>query len=91
MPIADKITKYSVSLFQNNFLTYFRQIRLSLESGGDASIQFSPRNVPVRLASVCWVEHIALYDRGSVHRRSIICSRVKARCSLLHSTYSVCR
>jgi len=45
VPIADKITKYSVSLFQNNFLTYFRQIRLSLESGGDASIQF-PKERP---------------------------------------------
>ena len=45
MPIADKVTKYSVSLFQNDFLTYFRQIRLSLESGGTASIQF-PKERP---------------------------------------------
>jgi hypothetical protein len=43
--IADRITKYSVSLLQNNFLTYFRQIRLKLESGGDASIQF-PKERP---------------------------------------------
>jgi hypothetical protein len=45
MPIADKITKYYVSVFQNSFLTYDRQIRLSLESGGTASIQF-PKQRP---------------------------------------------
>jgi hypothetical protein len=45
VPIADKVIKYSVSLFQNDFLTYFRQIRLSLESGGTASIQF-PKERP---------------------------------------------
>ncbi len=40
MAIADKVKAFSVSVFQNNFLTYFRQIRLSLKSGGTAFIQF---------------------------------------------------
>src|SRR6266851_162984 len=45
MPIADKVKTYSVSVFQSSFLTYFRQIRLSLESGGTASVQF-PKERP---------------------------------------------
>ena len=40
MPIADKILTYSVYLFQSNLVNYGRVIRLSLESGGSASIQF---------------------------------------------------
>ena len=40
MPIEDKIKTYSVSLFQTNFQDNFRQIRLNLESGGTAAIQF---------------------------------------------------
>jgi len=46
MPIADKIKTYSVSVMQNNFLTYFRVIRLSLESGGTAFIAF-PKDRPI--------------------------------------------
>ncbi len=40
MPIADQIKSYSVSIFQSSVLNYGRQIRLSLESGSSASIQF---------------------------------------------------
>ena len=40
MPIEDKIKTYSVSIFQTNFQDNFRQIRLNLESGGTAAIQF---------------------------------------------------
>jgi hypothetical protein len=40
MPIADKILTYSVYMFQSNLVNYGRAIRLSLESGGIASIQF---------------------------------------------------
>ncbi len=40
MPIADKIERYEVHIAQNNFLPYFRSIRLSLESGGTAFIGF---------------------------------------------------
>jgi hypothetical protein len=44
MPIADKIIKYSVRISQSTFpnLAPFRQIRLSLESGGVAFIGFPP-------------------------------------------------
>jgi hypothetical protein len=45
MPLEDKIIKYSVSLFQNDIVNYTRQIRLNLESGGSASIQF-PKELP---------------------------------------------
>jgi hypothetical protein len=45
MPIADKVQKYSVSVMQNNYLSYFRVIRLSLESGGTAYIGF-PKDRP---------------------------------------------
>jgi hypothetical protein len=45
MPIADKITTYSVSVNQNYFQSHFRQIRLSLESGGTAYIAF-PKERP---------------------------------------------
>lgn len=45
MPIADKILTYSVYISQNNFLTYYRVIRLSLESGGTAFIAF-PKDRP---------------------------------------------
>jgi hypothetical protein len=40
MPLMDKIETYSVYLGQNNFLSYDRSIRLSLESGGTAFIGF---------------------------------------------------
>ena len=46
MAIADKIKTYSVSVMQNDFLTYFRVIRLSLESGGTAFIAF-PKDRPI--------------------------------------------
>jgi hypothetical protein len=46
MPIADKIERYEVHIAQNNFLPYFRSIRLSLESGGTAFIGF-PQVRPV--------------------------------------------
>ena len=45
MAIAEKVLKYSVSVMQNNYLTYFRVIRLSLESGGTAFIAF-PKDRP---------------------------------------------
>jgi hypothetical protein len=45
MAIADPIKTYSVSVFQNDLLPYFRQIRLSLESGATAVIGF-PRVRP---------------------------------------------
>ena len=45
MPIADKVMKYSASVMQSRFLTYFRVIRLSLESGGTAFIGF-PKDRP---------------------------------------------
>jgi hypothetical protein len=41
MPIFDKVITYSVSINQNNINPYFRQIRLSLESGETAWIGFS--------------------------------------------------
>lgn len=40
MAIEDKIETYSVHISQNNFVNYFRSIRLSLESGGTAFIAF---------------------------------------------------
>ena len=40
MAIEDKVETYSVYVAQNNFLPYFRTIRLSLESGGTAFIAF---------------------------------------------------
>ena len=40
MAIEDKIETYSVHVSQNNFVDYFRSIRLSLESGGSAFIAF---------------------------------------------------
>lgn len=40
MPFEEKINTYSVYLFQSNLVNYGRQIRLSLESGGTAWIQF---------------------------------------------------
>ena len=40
MAIEDKIETYSVHVSQNNFVNYFRSIRLSLESGGTAFIAF---------------------------------------------------
>jgi hypothetical protein len=41
MPIADKITKYSESVFRTNFDGITRQIRLNLASGGTATISFT--------------------------------------------------
>jgi hypothetical protein len=46
MPIAEKVIKYSVSVNQNNYQSHFRQIRLSLESGGTAYIAF-PKERPL--------------------------------------------
>ena len=46
MAIAEKIERYEVHIAQNNFLPYFRSIRLSLESGGTAFIAF-PQVRPV--------------------------------------------
>lgn len=40
MPISDKITKYFVSVDQNDYQNWFRQISLRLESGGTAYIGF---------------------------------------------------
>ena len=40
MPIFDRITRYSVSVSRSNLSSQTRQIRLSLESGGTASIGF---------------------------------------------------
>jgi hypothetical protein len=40
VPIADKITTYSVSVFHNDILQFDRQIRLGLASGGMAFIGF---------------------------------------------------
>jgi hypothetical protein len=46
MPIADRIERYEVHVAQNNFLTYDRSIRLSLESGGTAFIAFPQERPP---------------------------------------------
>jgi hypothetical protein len=40
MPIADKVLKYSVAVLHNNVLDESRQLRLSLVSGGTATITF---------------------------------------------------
>jgi hypothetical protein len=40
MPIADKVERYEVFIDQNNYADYYRSIRLSLESGGEAFIGF---------------------------------------------------
>jgi len=40
MAIADKVEKYEVFIDQNNFVDYYRLIRLSLESGETAFIGF---------------------------------------------------
>jgi len=45
MPIADKVTKYFVSVDQNNYQNWFRQITLQLESGGTVYIGF-PKERP---------------------------------------------
>ena len=42
MPIFDKITTYSVSVFRSSLQSATRQVRLRLESGGNASISFVP-------------------------------------------------
>ncbi|MDP8951955.1 MAG: hypothetical protein M3N18_06925 [Actinomycetota bacterium] len=46
MPIEDKVIRYSVSVNQTNYLSHFRQIRLSLESGGTAYIAFPKERPP---------------------------------------------
>jgi hypothetical protein len=40
MAIADKVERYEVFIDQNNFVDYYRLIRLSLESGDTAFIGF---------------------------------------------------
>jgi hypothetical protein len=40
MAIADKVERYEVFIDQNNFVDYYKSIRLSLESGGTAFIGF---------------------------------------------------
>jgi hypothetical protein len=40
MAIADKVERYEVYIDQNDFVDYYRSIRLSLESGGTAFIGF---------------------------------------------------
>jgi len=40
MAIADKVERYEVYIDQNNYVDYYRLIRLSLESGGTAFIGF---------------------------------------------------
>jgi hypothetical protein len=46
MAIADKVERYEVHVGQNNFLSYVKSIRLSLESGGTAFLGF-PETRPV--------------------------------------------
>lgn len=41
MPIFDKVIKYSVSVLRSNLQSATHQIRLTLESGGTASISFT--------------------------------------------------
>ena len=40
MAIADKVERYEVFIDQNNYVDYYRSIKLSLESGGTAFIGF---------------------------------------------------
>jgi hypothetical protein len=40
MAIADKVERYEVYIDQNNYVDYYKSIRLSLESGGTAFIGF---------------------------------------------------
>ena len=40
MAIADKVERYEVFIDQNDYVDYYRSIRLSLESGGEAFIGF---------------------------------------------------
>jgi hypothetical protein len=40
MAIADKVERYEVFIDQNNYVDYYKSIRLSLESGGTAFIGF---------------------------------------------------
>jgi hypothetical protein len=40
MAIADKVERYEVYIGQNNYVDYYKSIRLSLESGGTAFIGF---------------------------------------------------
>jgi hypothetical protein len=55
MPLMEKIDTYSVSVAQNNFLDYYRTIRLSLDSGETAFIAF-PKVRPQN-----WLEITAAY------------------------------
>ena len=45
MPLEEKIKTYSVAIVQNDYQPWFRQIRLSLESGGTVYIAF-PKERP---------------------------------------------
>jgi hypothetical protein len=40
MAIADKVERYEVFIDQNDYVDYYRSIKLSLESGGEAFIGF---------------------------------------------------
>jgi hypothetical protein len=40
MAIADKVERYEVFIDQNDYVDFYRSIRLSLESGGEAFIGF---------------------------------------------------
>jgi hypothetical protein len=40
MAIADKVERYEIFIDQNDYVDYYRSIRLSLESGGEAFIGF---------------------------------------------------
>jgi len=40
MAIADKVERYEVYIGQNNYVDYYKSIRLNLESGGTAFIGF---------------------------------------------------
>jgi hypothetical protein len=40
MAIADQVERYEVFIDQNDYVDYYRSIRLSLESGGEAFIGF---------------------------------------------------
>ncbi len=46
MGIADKVETYEVYIDQNDFVDYYRSIRLSLESGGQAFIGFPAQRPP---------------------------------------------
>ena len=70
MPYAEKVMSYSVLIYQNEYLENFRQIELSLESGGTAQILFPPVRPEnwLRFSGSLTILNMAANDYADVYR-----------------------